>query len=336
MRDNDLPTKPEGADTTEKGIVPAEAVRTPENTLVWACYLWCIVAGALAPYSPVFTSAFVAYATCMLTVLRDPRTAETATFIGCVAAVVSSLFLGVDAVPASIVTLIAASAMGMGLGSGALTTGRLCALCGLLTLLLLGIDSSLATWAGTTLQEAALTQIDASFKALAENMSALGAGLEAARDLMRILWPTGYTVHAFACCIAAAIGVRVARQGLGERAPRDLTLTTFDLPLWVAGLLLVAIVGLALSQVAPAKDVVLAVSANLAMAVRFAFGIQGVAVAAWLLRRRGTGIVASLLICAVLVFIDMQFFVMAIVGLVDFWANIRHLERGANQVPATV
>ena len=336
MSDNDYPIEPEGAGVQEQGIVPVEAVRTPEKTLVWMCYLWCVIAGAFAPYSPMLSSAFVGYAACMLTVLRDVRCAQTATGIGCVAAIVSGLIIGIDAIPAAVVTLLAASAVGVGLGSGALTTGKLCALCALVAVLLLCVDSTLAVLAGTTLQEAALAQIDKAFSTLAESMTGLGAGLETAQSIMRILWPTAYTLYAIVCCVAAAIGVRIARQGLGTLAPRNLTLTTFDLPLWVAGALLASIVGLALSQVAPAKDVVLTVSANLAMAVRFAFGMAGIAVAAWFLRRRGVGLLATTLICAILVFIDMQFFVMAIVGLADFWANFRHLDRGAAQIQAAV
>ena len=333
---NGLPAVPEGAEVTETSIVPVTEVRTPESALVWMGYLWCVIAGAFAPYSPILSAAFVGYGTLVLTVLRDPRTAAVATGIGSVSAIVAGLFLGFDTIPVSLVTLLASSAMGVGLGSGKLTSGGACILCAVFALALLGIDSSLATWAGTTLQEAALSQMEKTFSALAESMANFKEGLDTARAIMRVLWPTSYTFHALVCCIAAALGARIARQGLGARAPRELTLTTFDLPLWVAGILLVSIVGLALSQVAPAKDVVLAVSANLAFAARFAFGVAGVAVAAWILRKRGMGLVGTLAVCAILVFIDMQFFVMAIVGLVDFWANFRHLDRGAKQALPTV
>ena len=326
--DNDIPVGPAGAEATETAIVPVDNARNAEGSLVWMGYLWCVIAGAFAPGTALLASIFVGYGTYVLTVLRDARSAMTAAGIGLVAAVAAGILLGPGAVPAAILTVVAAAFMGISLGSGTLTSGKACLLCALLALALLGIDSSLATWAGTSLNEAALAQIDETLKSLSAGMTGIEEGIEAARDIMRVLWPSSYTLHALACVIAAALGTRVARSGLKARAPRALTFTEFDPPLWVAVVLLVAIVGLAASQAAPAREVVLMVSANLAMAARFAFGTAGVAVAAWALRRRGMGIVATLFICGVLVFFDMQFFVMAIVGLIDFWANIRHLNRG--------
>lgn len=335
MSDNGYQAPTESMGMKETGIVPAADVRMPENGLVWMGYLWCILAGAFSPSTSILASMCVGYGTLVLTVMRGERSALTAVGIGCVAATVSSLFVGADIIPTALVSLCSAAVIGIGLGSGKLTSSGACLVAAITALMLLGIDSSLATWAGTNLNDLALEQIDKTFAALSAGMTGLEEGLTLARTIMGILWPTSYTLHAVVGVIAAALGGRVARTGLGALAPRKLTLTTFDPPLWVAGALLVSIVGLAAAQAAPAKDIVLMVSANLLMAVRFAFGVAGVAVAAWLMRRRGMGIVATLLVCAILVFIDMQFFVMAIVGLVDFWANFRHLSRGAERAYKT-
>lgn len=324
---NGIPTEAGSAEVTETGIVPAFGACTPENGLLWMGYLWCVLAGAFAPSTIILASIFAGYGACVLTILRGPRTTLGALFIGFVAAAVACIPFGPDAIPSALVSLTAAFMVGTGLGSGRLTSGGICLVCALTALALLGIDSSLATWAGTSLNDLALAQIDKTFEALSSGVSGIGEGLELARTIMTVLWPTSYTLNAVVGVVAASIGVRVARTGLKERAPRTLTLTTFDTPFWVAALLLVSIVGITVSQGIPSGSVLFMVSANLAMAARFAFGAAGIAVAAWFIRRRGAGIVATLFICAILVFIDMQFFVMAIVGLIDFWANIRRLSR---------
>ena len=334
--DNDHPVAPEGTNVTETGIVPASGIRVPDSTLVWVGYLWCILAGAASPSTAMLSSLCAGYGTLMLTVLRGTRETAIGVGIACVSAVVAGLIMGVDLIPSSLITLLAASVVGAGLGSGRLTSGGICLVCVLTALALLGTDSTLATLAGMNLYDLVIEQIDKTFAALQEGVTGLDEGFAMARDIMLVLWPTSYTVTAAAGVIAAALGGRIARNGLGSRAPRTLTLTTFDPPLWVAGVLLFSIVGLAASQVAPAGNVVLAVAANLMMAVRFAFGMDGIAVVAWRLRTRGTGMIVTSLVCAILVFIDMQFFVMAIVGLIDFWANFRHLPRGMAQIEETV
>ena len=312
---------------TETGIVPADSVRAREGGLVWMSYLWFVLAGAFAPSTMVLSSVFLGYGACVLTVLRGARTASVALFISFVAAAVASIPYGSEAIPSAIVMLAAAYAVGCGLGSGRLTSSGICLVCVLAALSLLGIESSLATWAGTNLNELALAQIDKTLDALAAGTTGISEGLAMARSIMTVLWPTSYMLTAVTAVIAAAIGVRIARTGLKGLAPRTLTLTTFDTPFWVAGLLLAAIIGFAVSQSIPSGNVLLMVAANLAMATRFAFGTAGVAVAAWFMRKRGMRIVPTLLVCAVLVFFDLQFFVMTIVGLIDFWANFRRLPR---------
>ena len=334
--DNGLPIAPEGAETTETGIVPVDSARVPQDAIAGMGLLWCISAGIFSLGAPALSAAFGAYGFLLVTVGRGLHDAPKAGLVALAAALVTGAFLGVEAVSSALVVLAIAFVMGVGLGSANLDSAGICLMCAAATLAFLGIDAGLAALAGENLSSLAAAQIEATFSSLTAGMTGVSEGLSAARELMRMFWPTSYTLHAILCVVAAGIGARVARTRLGDLAPREFTFTRFDPPLWVAGLLLVSIVGLALSQVVPAEDAVLMVSANLMMAVRFAFGTEGVAFVAWILRRRGTGIVATLVISAILVFIDMQFFVMAIVGLIDFWANFRHLSRGVKAPCATV
>ena len=335
---NGLPPQPEGVTTVETGIVPACDVRPrtrmSQSTIVWVGYFACALAGAFSPYTAIISSMLAGYSTLMLTVVRDSRVAMMATGTGCVAAVVASLLIGVEVIPSAVLTLLVASAIGIGLGTGRLTSSAACMLCIVAALAYLCIDIALAALAGTSLTKLVMAQIDTMFSSLSDDSSGLGASIAAVRTVVGYIWPSSYTLNALVGIIAAALGGRWARTSLGPLAPRTLTFTAFDLPIWVAGALLGCIVGFAVAQAIPAGDALLMVVVNVALAVRFAFGVSGTAVAAHFMRRRGLGILATLAISGILVLIDMQLFVMAIVGLVDFWANFRRLPRGAQPAQA--
>ena len=67
---------------------------------------------------------------------------------------------------------------------------------------------------------------------------------------------------------------------------------------------------------------------NVILAVRFALAAQGLAVLSWVIReKKPSGLMAALAVIAAL-YLEVQFIVMSIVGLVDVWRNFRHLERG--------
>ena len=335
MDTNGLPPVPEGyippetvTPTPEMGIVPVREMPITMQHVATLGYVGCVLAGVCAPVSTLIASAVAGYATMLLTGVQGIKPAAAASGLGVLASIVCGLFLGVDLIPAALVTLLIACAMGMGLGTGRLTSGGLCAMCVVATLVYMGIDACFAVMAKTNLNDLMMDQFSSAFAELSENLGSSGASLDTMLLVLGYLWPSGYTLHTLICMIAAALGTRLARSGPAVYAPRTLTFTVFDLPLWVAGVLLASIVGFTLAQIVPSGDVVMKVAANAAVAVRCAFGISGVAVAAWFLRRRGMSVMLTLVIAGILVFIDLQFFVMAIVGLVDFWANFRHLSRG--------
>ena len=340
-----MPPQPEGvtisaepgeARLPEMGIVPVQQTRMPQKTALWLGYAGCVLAGLLAPSTVIASSALAGFATLMLTVVRDARAALIATGMACLAAVAAGFFGGVGLIPSAIVSLLVASAIGIGLGTGKLTSNAACLLCVGGALVYLGLDAAMAALAGTSLTSLVMTQIEATLEALTEGTSDLEASAQVVRTVVGYIWPSSYTLNVLVGILSAALGARLARTALGPLAPKALCFTEFDLPLWVAGALLASIVGFAIAQLIPAREALLMVAVNLAMAVRFAFGISGTAVAAYFMRRRGLGRIATFVVCCILVFIDMQIFVMAIVGLVDFWANLRHLERGAEPKAETV
>ena len=325
----------------ENGLAPVSMAQRSQNIAVWLGFVGCVLAGLLAPSTAIASSALIGYSTLLLSVMRGTRTAAAAAGMACVAALGASFLAGSEVLPlelfpSAVLTIVVGAAIGMGQGTGRLTSSMACIVCIVATLAYLGIDSALAALAGTDLNSLVMSQIDTALSALTQGASALDSSVELARTVASLIWPSSYTLNAIVWIVAAALGARIARRGLGPLAPRALTFTLFDLPIWVAGALLASIVGFAIAQVIPQRDALLLVVVNLAMAVRFAFGVSGIAVAAYFMRRRGMGLVITLVICGVLVFIDMQVFVMAIVGLIDFWANFRHLPRGAEAAQTTV
>lgn len=347
MDTNGLPPQPEGVSTNEMGIVPVgeafetgivpvAGARMSQNIAMWLGFAACVLAGLLAPSTTIASSALAGYSILLLCVTHGTRTAAAGTGVACVAAVLASLFVSAQIIPSAVLTIVVAAAIGAGLGTGKLNSNMACVVCVVAALAYLGIDSAIAALAGTDLYSLMVSQVDAMISALAEDASALGSSAELVRTVASFIWPSSYTLNAIVGVVSAALGARIARRGLGPLAPKALTFTVFDVPIWVAGALLASIVAFAIAQAIPGSDVLLTIAINVALAVRFAFGISGTAVAAFYLRRRGVGLLATLVVCGVLVFIDMQFFVMAIVGLIDFWANFRHLPRGVQPAPATV
>ena len=107
-------------------------------------------------------------------------------------------------------------------------------------------------------------------------------------------------------------------------------LRDFDLPLWVVAVFVVAVCGLAVATSVSLglTQLLLMVSLNVIMGLRFAFMIQGLALISAFMRKRELRQFTRVLTFVAAFYLEAQFFVMSIVGLVDVWANFRHLPRG--------
>ena len=129
-------------------------------------------------------------------------------------------------------------------------------------------------------------------------------------------------------CVAW-IGVQTAARGL--RLPQDLLphLAGFDAPLWTVVLLVASLLGLSLgSVISSTTGLVSQVSLNAVMVSRLIFAAQGLAVLSWLFRQKRMGPFAVAFLTLLAIFLELQFYIMTIVGLVDVWRNFRHLPRG--------
>ncbi len=340
---SDRPPVPEGArggsagpSQTGRGIVPLRsgAGRTPQALSSSAGLFFCALGGAVASSTlSVLAPALVAYG--VISVAASSESAYRR--IACVPAsivpaVALSLTTGVTALVGAVIACLVALAVGEAIVRTRLTPGFACVACALAALCQMGADAAFAAASGTTLSQSVTALLDAYQAQLGAQGSVFAAQMRAVRSVISVMWPTAYVVAALGLYLSALLGAGLAtgkaKEGSVPRAPR---LVDYDLPLWVVAVLVAGAAGLsfALTTEGAASRAALVVSANVVMALRFAFAAQGLAVLSWFVREKHVGPVATALAGALALYLEMQFVVLTVAGLVDVWANLRHLPRGA-------
>ena len=216
---------------------------------------------------------------------------------------------------------------------GKMTAGMSCLLVGLLALSHLAADSALAASQGTSLNTVMSQLMTTVQQDLGSGSIAELAQMQAMSGLVELLWPSSYVVTGLLEFLFVRFGARLAVNRVGAEKTGSVSLVDFDLPLWVVAVFVVAIAGVALELSLPqGSHVVLMVATNLLVSVRFAFAVQGLGLLVWFFRHRGIRGILPVLVGFLALYLEMQFFVLTVVGLVDVWANFRHLDRGGHQV----
>lgn len=244
-----------------------------------------------------------------------------------------SLPSGVFEVAYVVIACSGAFAVALMLVRGRLTPGAICLTVAALTACHLAVDAVAVSGSGVTLQETVSELLAYVREGLSELSETVAAQADATLALLEVLWPSGYVMTSLAEGLMALFGSWLAASQRKDLArPR---LVDFDLPLWVVTLLVASVAGLAVVRTfSDVPDVVLMVSANLAVSLRFAFLAQGVAVVAWFFDHKGVGTLGRTLVALFGLYLEVQFIVVSIVGLVDVWANFRHLQGGGRPGPA--
>lgn len=234
---------------------------------------------------------------------------------------------GAVAVADGVLAWAAALAVSLALLKGRLTPGAICAAVATLAVCHLGVDAGAVAASGTTLPEAVSETLTYVRQGLAGTSPAAAAQAESSLSLVEVLWPLSYVITALVEGLSALLGAWLAVGDKSEvKRPR---LAEFDLPLWVVTALVAAIAGLAVAITVPeVPGVVLVVAANLVVALRYAFLAQGTGVVSWFLDRNEAGIAVRTLVVLMGVCLEVLFYVVTIVGLVDVWANFRRLRGG--------
>lgn len=303
----------------------------PRAALVAGC-LWCAAGGAVTGLLGVFGSFCVAYGTCVLTTTRG-RQGIPLGLAASLAAGALGVLASLGATPSEVVVYAGVGvAMGSLFGLGSLTSGRACVTAVAAALAFFASDAVGLALQGTSVS-AYMGEV---LSSLREGISAMGAtsidataAYQTVVGFLSVLWPSAYTLLGFGACACGAVGGRAALRRQPQATPAA-PFRQFDLPLWVVALLVAGVVGLAVAGALPVGGgAVRMVAANVLVGVRLLLAVQGLAVVVSWARARHMGPAAASLVVVVALVLDVQFFVMAVVGLVDVWANFRHLVRGA-------
>lgn len=282
-------------------------------------------ASALAPALTAFgvTSAF-----------RGGRANKIgAVAAACVCAVVFAVSLGPASMVDSLIVTVAAAVVARVLAHGRMTSGGACIAVAAISAARLADDAAFAALAGTSLQATFKAVVDALASGLTDITPTAASGLEVLRSAIALLWPTAYVVAGLGEYLFVQFGTWLASPRKEDGSQVDLPrLSEFDVPLWVVAVLAAGGIGLAVALTwADAPEVVLMASANVLLAVRFAFAAQGFGVLSWLCGTRKWGPLACVLVAVMGLILEARFFVLTVAGVVDVWANFRRLSRGGEE-----
>ncbi len=319
-----------GSRASEGKIVPlgsSGGSATP-GLSVPAGLFFCALGGAVSSSTlSVVAPALVAYgyiASCVSGTVAARLGAIACTLVPALALSMAS---GVSLAATAVITCAAALVVSEVILRARMTPGVSCVLVAVLAACHLAVDEALAVASGTTLSETVLALVDFYQEQLGTVSSSVSAQLE---TVLALVWPAMYVVVALIEYLSARVGARVVSPRVGQDRLRLPSLADFDLPLWVVATFVISLAGLAvgLTLSGTVADAVLMASVNVVLAVRFALVAQGLAVLAWFGREhRASGTITALAGLAAL-YLEAQFFIMTVVGLVDVWSNFRHLGRG--------
>lgn len=317
---------PNSTGREERGIVPASATgpKGPTTLSVPARLFFCALGGAVASTSlAALAPALVAYGYGFSTT-GGARGRVAALMAALVPAAALSASLGLASVVSALVSCLVAVAASELVVRGRFTAGAACAIVAAAGAARLGVDALVVASAGTTVPALLNELLDTYLGRLGD--LALARSMRVA---VTLLWPVAYVATSVVECLVALLGSRLAAGRSAGALPGPPRLVAFDVPLWVVAALVASAAGLAAALTVDAvPGMVLMVSLNVAMALRFAFAVQGLAVLVWFVRSRGAGSSVATLLGVAALYLEAQFFVLTVAGLVDVWANFRHLVRG--------
>ena len=322
---------PKDASPGQGGIVPVgDDAKAPRggSSLV-AGLVICALGGAIAGYVPMLGCFAIGYGAVITLTGRSPLQA-LATLACTVAPATIVAFL---AEVATVPSVLVACAVGIGTAWAvardklSLSVAFALIVCG--TLALIGVDVIQLQSMGSSMADMITQLVNGYASGIGVASVSVTEQVESTRAMLQAYWPSAYLVVALVEFLCALLGARASarRERPGTAMP---TLAEYDVPVWLVGVLVADILGLtAVGLVPPAyTNAVNMVSANLLVALRIAFAVQGLAVIAWLIRSRHVGAFAGACTIVAGLVLEDQFYVMTIVGLVDVWKNFRHLPRG--------
>ena len=313
-----------GASPEQGGIVPAgDGAQAPRggSSLV-AGLVICALGGVIAGYIPMLGCFAIGYGAAITLAARNPLQALATLACTLMPAAVVALVAQVATVPSVLVACVIGIGTAWATSRSRLSLSVSFALIGCGTLALIGVDAIQLQSMASSIADMITQLVNEYAKSIGVASVSAVAQIESLRSVLQLYWPSAYLVVALAEYLCSLLGARasVRREGLCVSMP---SLVDYDVPVWLVGVLT------AVSLVPQAyTNIVNMITANLLVALRIAFAVQGFAIIAWLIRTRHVGAFAGACTIVAGLVLEDQFYVMTIVGLVDVWKNFRHLPRG--------
>ena len=320
-----------GASPEQGGIVPAgDGAQAPRggSSLV-AGLVICALGGVIAGYIPMLGCFAIGYGAAITLAARNPLQALATLACTLMPAAVVALVAQVATVPSVLVACVIGIGTAWATSRSRLSLSVSFALIGCGTLALIGVDAIQLQSMDSSIADMITQLVNEYAKSIGVASVSAVAQIESLRSVLQLYWPSAYLVVALAEYLCSLLGARasVRREGLCVSMP---SLVDYDVPVWLVGVLVADILGLTAVSLVPQAytNIGNMITANLLVALRIAFAVQGFAIIAWLIRTRHVGAFAGACTIVAGLVLEDQFYVMTIVGLVDVWKNFRHLPRG--------
>lgn len=247
---------------------------------------------------------------------------------------VGGAYFGVDSVPNALIVGVFSLASALAVEKGKMRPGVACVIVALVAAAQIGVAIVAAKMANTSVG-------DSFIGVLVSNPQLLeSAGLDAdVRSLVewavRTFWPAAFSTTALIEFLCAYAGCGLAARRLRDRKVEWPDFGLYDLPLWVVAVFVASLAGCAAwyTHQEATGNALLMVSGNVLLTVRYALAAQGLAVLAWQAQNRRVPTPTAVVVILVAMYLEAQFIVMSVVGLLDIWGNFRHLPRGEEEQP---
>ncbi len=291
----------------------------------------CAVGGAVSSSdAALLTGLLVGYGFVAATQHRTLKERLIAIVVTFAAAAAAGAFSGIAYVASGLVTSLLGIVVALLATEGRLTTGSICLIVAAFSLANIGVEEAIAYSYGTSIGET-MEELLSDYAELLDMTSASTVlAYQYLSNVYTMLWPVAYVLSVVIEYVLAHLGARLAANQMGEDAPKMLALADFDLPFWALVVFVAALAVAAIEATVDAlsSEILLLVSANVLMAMRFALTAQGIGVLLWFMRDRHVGSFWVWFVSLIALYLEIQFYVMALVGLVDSFANFRHFPRG--------
>lgn len=302
----------------------------PSKVLLIAGIIWCVFGGVSIAAVLELGGLMAAYGMVLVLSSSDARKTPLCLVATLVPAIASCYLLEPDLMLRVVLVVMATWVISVLAARGRLSFTKGCLVIAVVTAVLICADVIMTASQGIDIASALSDSFDQAIDSIAQSDVTSKAQLQSWKNLFLLFWPSNYVASAAGIVICSWLGGLFALRRVVASARSTFSLAEFDLPLWPVGLLIagIALLALSMSGTFGLSDAFRLVGANVLLSMRFVFGLQGLATFEGVLRRKGVERPLAIFLCVVMVCIDMATFVLVALGLVDIWANFRHLQRG--------